>query len=151
MKVDIALRLVDKKYYDISFTKGDFTLTNGLDTALLMSVFGEKRADVSEVPTPELQRGWWGNLFNDVLNYEYGSKLWLLDQARATQEKINDGVAYLQEGLNWLKEDNYVDQIFVDGDSLKNGVNFSIKLFRSQSIIGNYVAELWQGTLSDVT
>ena len=50
MKLDIALSLVNNDYYDISFTEGDYTTTEGLDTALLMSVFSEKRADFSEIP-----------------------------------------------------------------------------------------------------
>lgn len=146
MKTDIQLKLVDNKYYDISFTNGDFTLTNGLDTALLMSVYGEKRANSSEVPVQYLQRGWWGNLFNDVENYEVGSKLWLLYQARRNQDTLNRGITYLNDGFKWLLQDTFIDRVEVTGEITNNGITFLVSLYRSQNLVASYSYELWQNT-----
>ena len=110
LKISIGSEFV---YFDIDFAdNGDFVLTEGLDTALDMSVLEQRRADASEVPRPELRRGWWGNTLND-LYFEIGSKLWLLSQARKTQSTLNSAEDYVQNALEWMLEDDLVDDINV--------------------------------------
>lgn len=146
MKIDIELTLNNQNIYDIDFTNGDFSMTEGFDTALIMSVFCEKRANNSEVPAPQFQRGWWGNLYNDVINYEQGSKIWLLYQARLTQDNLNRAIAYLQDCLQWLIDDEFADRISCDGDFVLNGISLFGKIYRNQDIVGSFSYELWQGT-----
>lgn len=146
MQIDLKLIKDDLGRYDIDFFKGDFLMTEGLDTALTMSIYGEKRANVSEVSIPQLQRGWWGNLFGDILNYQYGSKLWLLYQARRTQDTLNRAIAYAEDCVSWLIDDDFADRIVVNGDFTKNGIELLITLYNSQSIVGSFSYELWQKT-----
>lgn len=147
MKIDLALTLREQNYYDIDFDfNGDYLMTEGLDTALLMSLFCEKRADSSEVPTPQLQRGWWGNLFNDIPNYEQGSKLWLLYQARLTQNKLNQSITYGDDGVSWFVADNFCERIVTTGAMTVNGITLDFKFFRSQSQVASFSYGLWQGT-----
>lgn len=143
--VDIALDK-SKGYYDMSFTGGDFTLTDGFDTALLMSLFCERRASESEIPAPELRRGWWGNLLSDFIRFEIGSKLWLLAQARATENTLNDAINYTQQCLEWFIEDGHLDDIEVTGSLDNDAIKLNIKLMRDQDIVLSDSYDLWDLT-----
>lgn len=143
--VDIALDK-SKGYYDISFTNGDFTLTDGFDTSLIMSLFCERRAAASEVPAPELRRGWWGNLLNEVIGFEIGSKLWLLYQERNTQDVLNNAINYVQECLQWFIDDDYLDNVNVTGERKEESISINIELLRNQNIVYSKSFDLWQLT-----
>lgn len=147
--IDLKLRTVDElgETYDISFANGDFELVDNFDTAIDMSLFCERRADRSEVPTPERRRGWWGNELSRVAGFQIGSKLWLLAQARRTQETLNKAISYAQESLQWLIEDNLAEQVVVTGEYLDDvGIRLYITIYRSQSIVESRYYDLWTET-----
>ena len=101
--IDIALLQDERGNFDIGIdpATGDFFLTDGFDTAITMSLFCERRADASEVPTAELRRGWWGNEVGPE-GFEIGSKLWLTYQSRKTQATLNLVVDYARSGAHYL-------------------------------------------------
>lgn len=105
-KIDL---LVEKgpEFYDISFASdGDFATTDGLNTAIIMSLLEERRALPSEVPVATRRRGWWGNQFGEKVGFEIGSKLWLFHQARLTTDvtaKMRDAA---NDALTWMIDDN---------------------------------------------
>lgn len=108
---DILLKKTDADYYDFEIYKGDFLLTDGFDTAIIISLLTDRRADSSEVSPVELRRGWFGNLIlRNIINdssIELGSKLWLLYQARQMQNTINFARNASNEALIWLVEYRY--------------------------------------------
>jgi phage gp46-like protein len=148
---DIKLRRSeDAQIYDINFVDGDFEQMNGLDTAILMSLTCERRADESEVSLPEKRRGWIGNEINGFSDFEYGSKLWLLEQARATQDTLNKAVTYAQEALQWLVEDDYATSIVVDGEYDDNiELLLNIKFVRNNNVVESRTFNVWQNTFID--
>ena len=77
MAIDIQFVQDEDGDWDIDFENGDFKLTDGLDTALYLSIFGEKRATSSEVAIPELRRGHFTNEFSSVENYQIGNTAWI--------------------------------------------------------------------------
>lgn len=147
MKIDLKLITTPGNYYDISFDEtGDYLMTEGLDTAIIMSLFCEKRAAASDVPRPELQRGWWGNLFNDVQNYQQGSLLWLLYQAKKIPDTLNRARTYGQDGMSWFIDDGFADKIEFTSEYSLDGIRLTGHLFRSQNIVQSFSYELWQKT-----
>jgi len=147
MLSDILFSLTPDDYYDITFNSwGDFTLTQGFETALAMSVFCEQKASASEVPKIELRRGWWGNKVGDFDNYEIGSKLWLLEQARNTLSTLNLTKTYAANCLQWMVDDGHIDKIDVDANFIVDGINISVTLYRMQNIILSTSYELWENT-----
>lgn len=106
-----------KGYYDFEIKNGEFVITLGFETALILSLFSDRRADVSEVSPVDLRRGWWGNLIlREILNdplYELGSKIWLTFQSNSEQTTLNFIKRYIQECLIWLVEKQYATSIFV--------------------------------------
>ena len=146
-EIDIALLQDERGNFDIGIdpNTGDFLLTRGFDTAITMSLFCERRADTSEVPTAELRRGWWGNTIGPE-GFEIGSKLWLLDQARQTQATLNKAVDYAREALQWLVDDGHLVSIDVSAAFSTNGITLNITLNRSNSATETRSYELWENT-----
>ena len=136
-----------KGYFDFDFAStGDFITTQGLDTALLMSIYVDKRAASSEVPASELRRGWWGNLAGNYANYEIGSKLWLLMQARNNNETLNLAKTYTYDCLQWLIQDQLATRIEVVDNFVDLNLLLSIKIYKGQSIIFSNAYILWNNT-----
>lgn len=133
-------------YYDLAIgSDGDFVKTNSFDTALLLSIFCERRASETEVPEPSRRRGWIGNFNNPV---EYGSKLWLLYQARLTNSTVNRARDYLQQCLQWLVDFGYLRSVVVTterNDDL-TGVIAQIRLERFNSEVEYLNYTLWENT-----
>ena len=140
MKTDVLLKLTPSNYFDIDFdTNGDFLMTEGFDTAIIITFFGEQRASPGEVPVTNLQRGWWGNLYNGYPNWEQGSKNWLLYQARNTQNSLNRGISYNQAAFEWFVANNFADKVEVNGTLTDKGLVFQIKLYRFNIVTGKQI------------
>lgn len=136
--------------FDIQFENGDIKTTDGFESALLMSVLCEKRASSSEVPAPERRRGWWGNEALDFDDYEIGSKLWLLYQSRKTQRALNDAITYVRDSLQWLIDDDFLDDIRVIAEygsrDTTEFMNITVDLVKSQNTVLTRGFKIWQNT-----
>lgn len=146
---DIDFKMVKQSdgIYDLEIdTDGDLKKVDSFDTAIFMSLLTEKRADISEQVVPELRRGWWGNESNDVIDYEIGAKLWLLDQARNIQDVANTGVTYALDCLQWLLDDNYLKDIIVTSTRTVSNITLNIKLIRDDNKVERLFYELWENT-----
>lgn len=145
---DIKLTKNSSGIYDINFDdNGDFELVDGLETAILMSFYGWKRALQNEVAKPEFRRGWWGNEINTTIpNYEVGSKLWLLYESRITENNKNLAISYVRNGFEWLKEDNIVKDVEVDGEIEDNNINFTIKIIGLDDSVNTFYFNLLENT-----
>lgn len=146
---DIDFKMVKQTdgSYDLEIdTDGDLKKVDSFDTAIFMSLLTEKRADISEQVVPELRRGWWGNESNEIIDYEIGTKLWLLDQARNIQDVANTGVTYALDCLQWLLDDNYLKDIIVTSTRTISNITLNIKLVRDDNKVERLFYELWENT-----
>jgi len=127
--IDFKLNDTAHIFKDISFVNGDIETTRNLDTAVLLSIFCERRADSSEVPIAKYRRGWIGNiLMFDSLD-EMGSKLWLLYQARATQNNLNRAKKFITDALEWMTKTGKIRNAIINVNYLaNNAMNINIKL-----------------------
>lgn len=150
MSAPIDIKLIDngEGEYDIGFSDtGDFILDDSFETAILMSIFCEKRADKTEVPDVLFQRGWIGNLFFPD-GYEIGSKIWLYEQARLTNDTINGIKDELINATKWMIEDGYATDINVTMgfDRVKGIINTTLKIQFSSGRVKDFFYELWIAT-----
>jgi phage gp46-like protein len=150
--VDLDLQKTSDGYYDLHFdSDGDFAKTKGFNTALKMSLLLDARAAASQVADPVKRRGFWGNFMLGFANYELGSLLWLLDQARATQVTLNNAITFTRNALNWLIEDGHLDKINVAADySSNNTLAVRIDLIRSKNIVQSFGYQIWENTLLEL-
>ncbi|MDR5784058.1 phage GP46 family protein [Caballeronia sp. LZ065] len=100
--------------WDVANSRGDWQqlgpglLTgNDLQTAVLLSLFTDRVANSDDVIPDGTgdPRGWWGDLGEDA---PIGSRLWLLDRSKQTQEVLNNARDYITEALQWLVDDGVV-------------------------------------------
>jgi phage gp46-like protein len=78
-----------------------------LQTAILISLFTDRMAAESDsIPDGTTDpRGWWADAGETV---PIGSRLWLLDRAKKTQETLQLAYDYIVEALQWLIDDGVV-------------------------------------------
>lgn len=120
--------------WDIDFSDGDFEMTDGLDTALYMSVFGEKRANVGQVSNPSLRRGDFTNEFSRVVNYEIGCLFWLYSsQAKNTTRNLQLLQDTVREGLRWMIDDGILTKTNVEATKTGSNIQLDIELTNNQS------------------
>lgn len=93
---------------DLALLGTDLATDAGLTTGVLLSFFLDRRAQDDDVPPsgdPTDRRGWWADQFNAVEGDKYGSRLWLLDRAKATNETALRAKEYAAEALQWMVDD----------------------------------------------
>lgn len=129
MPRDIKLRKDDKGLYDIDFENGDFALTDGLDTAIVLSIFDEKRASSTQVEEPSLRRGHFINEFADIEGYEVGSLQWLYTAQNANSNSNATNIENaLRGGLRWFIEDGIAKNVAVNVVKSGSGVQADIAI-----------------------
>lgn len=123
---------------------GDILTKDFFDTALLMSLFCERRADPSEVPESHRRRGWIGN--ESTPDFEIGSKLWLYEQARATRTVLRGIETVVLNGLQWFIDDEYaINNTAVSSLNL-GSITLTVTINRPNSKVEKRFFELWDNT-----
>jgi phage gp46-like protein len=146
--MDIKLTKLNDGTYDITFTNGSFTITDTLETAFLMSVFGEVRAAPDQVAPPEFRRGWLGNELSKIPQYQIGSLLWLLSQSPLTPRVLQVAEDYTTQSLQWLIDDNIVSKIDVKASMLDNnkGIHVVCNIIKIDNSVESFSADLYNNT-----
>ncbi|MDR1656123.1 MAG: phage GP46 family protein [Deltaproteobacteria bacterium] len=100
----------------------DLSLDDGLNTAILVSLFSDRRAEpADELPDPgSSRRGWWGDALADGRD-RLGSRLWLLTRRKQTPETRQLFIEYTKEALSWLVEDGVASTVEVDAQWKSQG------------------------------
>lgn len=143
MTIDLILNPYGQTY-DITLSEeGDLGNGDFLDTSILYSIYGERRASESEVPISSLRRGWIGNEGKD---FENGSKGWLFEQARRTQSNLNELAGVLQDSLSWLVDDGFLERVNVRVFLESGFTKAHISLYRFNSEVDHRYYLLWENT-----
>lgn len=104
---------------DLSLIDLDLASDAGLDTAVLLSLFLDRRAEDDDEPPsgdPTDRRGWWGDQFSASEGDKIGSRLWLLDRSTVNGETARRAEEYIREALQWMIDDKVVSNIGVTID-----------------------------------
>lgn len=113
---DIGLFLKDN-CFDLRIFEGDLEADNGLETAVAISLFTDKRVTEDELPDLETEkRGWWGDMFSEVDQDQIGSRIWTTSRSKVTQETLRRFEELCEEALEWMKEDGLADEIIVKSE-----------------------------------
>jgi phage gp46-like protein len=113
-----------KNTADIEIEAGDFKTGNDLETAVLVSLFSNRRATDDELNTfargnskPELNEGLWIDTYRTDI--QYGSGFWLLYRENKKQETLSRFEDYARQSLQWLIDDGVA--LSVDSDAVFDG------------------------------
>jgi phage gp46-like protein len=109
---DIALRW-NGSSADLVIGLDDLATDDGLETAVLLALFLDRRAeDSDELPAQDVdRRGWWADGLGEFADDRFGSKLWL-----RTRSKQNEGTRLALEGdsreaLQWMLDDRVASAV----------------------------------------
>lgn len=99
---------------DLVLFDGDLASDRGLMTAVVLSLFTDRRAEPDDVPPsgdPTDRRGWWADEFAATAGDLFGSRLWLLDRSVLNNETVLKARQYVVEALQWMIDDQVVASI----------------------------------------
>ena len=136
---------------DLSFQSNDIEMDEGLATSVLLSIFTDRRAKDDDLLPDSLNRdrkGFWGDLLNED-SFELGSRLWLLQRSKITNENQIRAEQYIRESLQWLLDDNIAASITVSTQVNSHKVLLiDVQIRRSDSIQKTLFFNLeWSNTL----
>src|SRR5262245_49969605 len=102
-KADIALQW-GGGFADTYIADDDLALDEGLRTAVILSLYTERRAEPDDdIPSGDGdRRGWWADEFAPVAADRMGSRLWLLDRSAQRSDLARRAEEYIREGLAWM-------------------------------------------------
>jgi phage gp46-like protein len=145
---DLKLTKDDNGNYDISFTNGDFTLTEGLETSFLMTIFCQKRDETIE--DPRSRGGWIGNELNDD-GFEQGSLVWTLYQSALDNDTVNICQNLLEDAFEWYIEKGIAKEITIDVEKTldKEGLTATITAVRNDNTEFVQYYDLWINTVNN--
>lgn len=112
--MDIALRYdPDTKYFDIPLDGGDLATDDGLESAVLLSLFTDRLAQPDDrLPDGSSnRRGYWTDGYYP---FQHGSRLWLIRREKMTPELLHRAREYAEESLQWLIDEDVVDSVTVE-------------------------------------
>ena len=91
---------------------GEPKLSDSLKTSIYLSLFTDARCLDLEIPILEKSpRGYWGDSISD---YATGSKLWLIQKSKLSQDVAIRAKEYAEECLSWIVEDGFANELEVN-------------------------------------
>jgi len=138
----IALRWNDELMTgDLAVDAGGIATDNTLATAVLLSLFTDRRARADDaLPSGDNdRRGWIGDALSSVDGDLFGSRLWLLRRAKQTEETRRRAEEYAREALTWLIDENVATEVRVSAVWRARGwLGLAIAIELRQGGVGNF-------------
>lgn len=109
--------------FDLALTENDLQRDDSLQTAVLVSLFSDRRArpDDALPGNDSDRRGWWGDTWPVVTGDQIGSRLWLLSREKDLPEVKRLARDYAGEALAWLIEDGLALAVDVSASVPRRG------------------------------
>ena len=143
---DVLIRANSDGLYDLVIDGNQFASAGGFETAIPVSLFTDARAPAALVSEPQNRRGWIGNLLTAATMRQLGSILWILDQARITQETLNIARLAAQDAFQWMVDDSVALGVLVDvAIGKKSGYIITIQITDTSNVVSRYQT-LWRAT-----
>lgn len=145
--IDVAL-VPTGETLDVELVEGDLRLEEGLTTCVLVSLFSDGLAREQD-PLPDEgtdRRGWWaGIVLERDRGDEDGSRLWLLERERLSDEVLVRAEEYGREALSWLVREGIAERIEATASRLDLGTMLlELRIVRGSA---KERADLWAAQL----
>ncbi|UNJ22059.1 baseplate protein [Microcystis phage vB_MweS-yong2] len=131
---------------------GGLSDADQLASAVVISLFTDRRAPEGWREDVADRRGWWGDAIAEdgVTPGPIGSHLWLLDNEAATERNAQLARAYAEEALAWITEDRVAARVEVESgliDNPRRGVWLHIRIFGRDGalVFDRRFARHWEG------
>ncbi len=125
---------------DLVLEDDDVARDEGLETAILISLFTDRWVDQAQLPQGETDpRGWWADLLNDDPSDEIGSRLWTLARAKPTGETLESAREFATEALQWLLDDGIASAVAVTTEYPERGrMSIGVNVTRPSGDTGRF-------------
>lgn len=109
---------------DLSLVAGDLATEAGLKTAVIVSLFTDRRARPDDRLPQDGgdRRGWWGDVAAREADDQIGSRLWLLSREKQTPQVVARAREYALEALGWMLRDRVASSVEVEAEITRPGV-----------------------------
>jgi phage gp46-like protein len=107
-------------YGDLGIAGTDLATDDGLETAVIVSLFTDRRAPDDVVVPDGQRRGWFGDAFGADPTDQIGSLLWLLAREKRTALTLQRARDYAHEALAWLVTDGVAREVVVQAQYVGN-------------------------------
>lgn len=118
---------------DLTMIDSDLASDRGLETAVILSLFTDRRAETDDKPPSgdeRDRRGWWADQLSAVEGDRIGSRLWLLDRSKRTNETALRAKEYVAEALAWMLVDRVVAGIDIQTEATASALLIAVWLQR---------------------
>src|SRR5882724_7544310 len=113
--MDIALLFAPgQAIADIQQDGASLLVDKDLETAVVISLFSDRRAAPDDVIDGADRRGWWGDTYATVNGDQIGSRLWELRRQKQLQSVVNKAQEFCYEALQWLIDDKVAQSVVVE-------------------------------------
>ncbi|WP_299733976.1 phage GP46 family protein [uncultured Endozoicomonas sp.] len=131
--------------FDLTLDGADLAPDTSLETAVLLSLFTDRRAEPGDVPAGEDPKGWWGDSYAQS-DDRIGSRLWLLKRSKLLPETAERARGYARESLQWLLDDGITSDVSVTAELHRpDRLNLSVILRRPDGRQESYqYPDLWE-------
>jgi len=124
---------------DCAIRGGDLAAEDGLTTAVVLSLFLDRRAEADDI-LPDGSgdpRGWWADTVAPAADGDrVGSRLWLLHREKQLSEVLRRVRTYAAEALQWLVDDGVARTVDVEAFIPRDGwLGLSITVTRKNGAI----------------
>lgn len=118
---------------DLALSGYDLARDDGLETAVIISLFSDRRCTAEQIPAelPEDDlRGYWGDLAGSEASAT-GSLLWLLSREKQLPSVLSRAEQYCREALQWMIDDRIATRVAVAAEYAGREVMlFSVDIYR---------------------
>ena len=156
--MDIALQWSNETWQaDLVRACGQLLVDDTLKTAVIISLFTNRRAEPDdELPNEDPNhpgggdpQGWWGDWYSDQMldqqqavpgtatapAFRLGSRLWLLQRSKETQDVVSKAQQYGQECLQWLLDYSIASAVTVTAEIVQEGVlGLTVQIARGRAV-----------------
>lgn len=107
---------------DIASDPLGLVMDDGLDTAVLLSLFTDRRAEAGDEFSGD-PRGWWGDALavTDDRPVAMGSRFWLLAREKQTVPVLRRAEAYARQALQWMLDDGVASALTATASNPQRG------------------------------
>lgn len=139
---DVAIIFSEEDGFDIDFTNTEFKTDNGLQTAIYISLFSNRRHDDQE--------GYWGDMFPEAENDKHGSILWSLKREKISKELLKRIEDAATDALKWMIEDGIAKAIAVEAVRVGTyNIRINIEITKSNNAKPKF-SYLWEGVIDGI-
>lgn len=133
---DVAFVDVDGKA-DLKIENGDLVADDGLENAVLISLFSDRYVPPSDLPPGvENPRGWWADALLDEEGDRLGSRLWVFQRTGKITFETRNGIRdAVKEALDWLIEAGVASRVEVEAELVENTrIDVTIMVYRPDGV-----------------